>query len=347
MSVRSVSAPLAVLFGCSGPALTADERAFFRDTDPTGFILFRRNVESPDQVARLTAQLRDCTGRPDAPILIDQEGGRVARLGPPHWRNAPAAAVFGALAQRDRERARRAAWLNSRLVADDLCSIGISVDCLPVLDLRFPGAHDVIGDRAYGEDAETVAGIGRAACEGLLAGGVLPVVKHIPGHGRATADSHLALPTVTADRRTLEATDFVPFRMLADMPAAMSAHILYTAVDNRRPATVSPVVIGDVIRGSIGFDGLLLSDDISMAALGGAIGRRADSALRAGCDLVLHCNGDLREMREVASAVRALDARGEERLARALHMVQVPVPFDREATRTELDHLLGSAGLRA
>jgi len=347
MSVRSASTPLAVLFGCSGPALTDDERALFQDADPTGFILFRRNVESPDQVTRLTAQLRDCTGRPDAPILIDQEGGRVARLGPPQWRSAPAAAVFGALARRDRERARRAAWLNSRLLADDLCSIGITVDCLPVLDLRFPGAHDVIGDRAYGEDAETVADIGRAACEGLIAGGVLPVLKHIPGHGRATADSHLALPKVTADRRTLEATDFVPFRMLADMPAAMTAHILYTAVDDRRPATVSPLVIGDVIRGSIGFDGLLMSDDISMAALGGAIGRRADSVLRAGCDLVLHCNGDLREMREVASVARALDARGEERLARALHMVQVPVPFDREATRTELDQLLGSAGLRA
>lgn len=344
MSASRGTPPLAAIFGCGGVELTADERSFFSAADPLGFILFARNVDTPEQVSQLVRQLRDCVGRGDAPVLIDQEGGRVARLRPPHWRNAPAAAVFASLAHAALDRACRATWLNSRLLADDLAALGITVDCLPVLDLRLPGAHDIIGDRSYGDNPDTVADLGRAACEGLLAGGVLPVIKHIPGHGRALADSHLALPAVSEDRETLEATDFAPFRALAEMPLAMTAHILYTAIDPRRPATVSETVIHDVVRGWMGFDGLVMSDDLSMKALGGSIGDRARAALAAGCDAVLHCSGELGEMKEIAAAVRPLDANGVRRLARALEMVQGPAPFDRNVALAELEDLIGSVG---
>jgi beta-N-acetylhexosaminidase len=318
--------------------LSADERAFFRDTDPLGFILFARNCERPDQVRALVAALRDAVGRGDAPVLIDQEGGRVARLTPPHWRRYPAPATIAALGGTV---ATEAAFLSARLIADDLATLGITVDCLPVLDIPVAGADAVIGDRAYGSDPGTVARLAGAVCEGLLAGGVLPVIKHIPGHGRATVDSHAALPTVSVDRATLEASDFAPFRALADMPWAMTAHIVYTALDATAPATLSPKVIREVIRTSIGFDGVLVSDDLSMNALGGGLGERAARSLAAGCDVVLHCNGDRREMEAVAASSTPLSMAARRRVSRAEAMRQAPQPLDRAAVEARLDALLG------
>jgi beta-N-acetylhexosaminidase len=297
-----MAAPRAVIFGCAGPALQPDERAFFRDADPLGFILFQRNCRDPGQVRRLVADLRASVGRADAPVLIDQEGGRVARLRPPHWRAYPSGARIAAVGAEAPEAARVVA----RLIADDLARLGVTVDCLPVLDLPVPDADAVIGDRAYGSEPARVAAIGRAVCEGLLAGGVLPVIKHIPGHGRGTVDSHLACPVVTASRGELAGSDFAPFRALADMPWAMTAHVVYTAIDAARPATLSPKVIDEVIRREIGFDGVLVSDDLSMQALGGGLGARAVGAIDAGCDAALHCNGRPDEMREIAASVGAL-----------------------------------------
>src|ERR671912_1086163 len=255
----------AFIAGCSGPTLTARESAFFREAAPWGFILFRRNVEDRAQLRALGDALRETVGRADAPILIDQEGGRVQRLGPPHWPKYPPGSAYGRIP--DPVARRELTRLGARLIAHDLRAVGIDVDCVPVLDVPVAGAHDVIGDRAYGRDPQTVAVLGRAAAEGLLAGSVLPVIKHIPGHGRAFADSHLQLPVVETPRAELEAHDFAPFRYLADMPLAMTAHVVYTALDRARPATTSRKVVRDVIRGSIGFDGLLMSDDLSMNAL--------------------------------------------------------------------------------
>jgi beta-N-acetylhexosaminidase len=293
----------AAIFGCAGTALTADERAFFRDADPLGFILFARNVETPGQARRLTEDLRSCVARAEAPVLIDQEGGRVARLRPPHWRKAPPARVLGELYARDPEAGLEATRLNSRLLAADVASIGCDVDCLPVLDIAFPETHAVIGDRAYAVQPEAVAALGRAAAEGLMAEGVMPVIKHMPGHGRATVDSHELLPRVNASRDVLERTDFLPFKLLADLPWGMTAHVLYEALDPDAALTVSARAVKDVVRGHIGFDGLLLSDDLSMQALGGTLGERATRALAAGCDIALHCNGGMDEMVEVAGRV--------------------------------------------
>ncbi len=332
--------PLAAIFGCAGTRLSSSEQAFFRDSNPAGFILFARNIESPDQVRMLVSDLRDCAGAENALILIDQEGGRVARLKPPHWRAAPPQGIFGKLGPGT---ARNAAKLNARLLADELQALGINVDCLPLLDLRFPGAHDIIGDRAFGETVEIVSLLGRAVCEGLLEGGVLPVIKHIPGHGRARADSHLELPRVDAGRDELEETDFAPFRALADMPLAMTAHIVYGAVDPALPATTSPAVMNDIVRGSVGYDGLVMTDDLSMKALGGGFAARTADSLAAGCDLVLHCNGDMDEMKQVADAARPLDAEGLRRYHRALNMLGQPEPFDREAALAELAALTGGA----
>jgi beta-N-acetylhexosaminidase len=301
--------PRAVILGCAGPALDAGERDFFRAADPVGFILFKRNVEDPAQVRALVTALRETVGRPEAPVLIDQEGGRVARLQPPHWRRYPSASELARFGE-------EAVRLGARLIADDLTRLGITVDCLPVLDLPAPDADTVIGDRAYGTQPEDVSRLGRAACEGLLEGGVLPVIKHIPGHGRGSVDSHEALPEVAASRNELAARDFAPFRALNDMPWAMTAHIVYAACDSR-PATLSSRVISEVIRGEIGFDGVLVSDDLSMKALGGTYTDRARLALEAGCDLVLHCNGDRRQMEEVVSATRRISHATDERLARS------------------------------
>jgi beta-N-acetylhexosaminidase len=329
---------MAAIFGCAGTELDADEKAFFRDCDPAGFILFARNIETPPQVRALVSELRNCTGRDDLLILIDQEGGRVQRLKPPHWRAAPPQGAFGRLQPAT---AARAARLNARLLAADLHDLGINVDCLPLLDLRFEGSHDIVGDRSFGGNVATVSALGRAVCEGLLAGGILPVIKHIPGHGRARADSHLELPRVEASREELERSDFIPFRELADMPLAMTAHIVYAAIDPDRPATTSPRVMREVVRGYIGYDGLVMTDDLSMQALSGRFATRTADSLAAGCDLVLHCNGDMDEMSEVAGAARPLDAAGQRRYERALGMLKTPEPFDRKASLAELATLVG------
>jgi beta-N-acetylhexosaminidase len=330
--------PLAAIFGCSDTALSADERAFFRDADPLGFILFQRNCASPDELRRLVADLRETVGRADAPVLIDQEGGRVARLKPPHWPAYPPARAVGA-------RGAEAVHLCARLIADDLAGLGISVDCAPVLDLPAVDADPIIGDRALGDAPAQVASLGRAACEGFLAGGVLPVVKHIPGHGRATVDSHLALPRVAASAAALAAHDFAPFRALAAMPWAMTAHVVYEAIDAGAPATLSPRLIVGTIRASIGFDGLLLSDDLSMKALDGGLGARAARALAAGCDVVLHCSGRLDEMAEIAAAATPLTPAATHRLAAGEAMRRAKsAPFERRAAETRFAALMAGEG---
>jgi len=330
-----------VIYGCAGPHLSADERAFFRDTQPWGFILFARNIEQPDQIRSLVGELRDCVGDEAAPVLIDQEGGRVARLKPPYWRARPPAARFGAAYAKAPESAREATYLNARLIAHDLAELGINVDCLPVLDVPAPGAHDIIGDRAFAGDPATIIDLGRAQIEGLLEGGVLPVMKHIPGHGRAGADSHLALPRVAASAADLSASDFVTFRSLDNCPIAMTAHVVYDSIDPQRPATTSPKVIRDVIRGEIGFDGVLLSDDLSMQALEGPLAVRAKAALFAGCDVVLHCNGDMGEMKDVATEARILDGAALRRTGQATARLSQPQAFDPKAAEARLMALLG------
>lgn len=334
----------AFIVGVSGLVLTDEERSFLRDQNPWGFILFRRNIDTPTQVAALVAELRQCIGQPDAPVLIDQEGGRVQRLGPPHWPLYPPGAVFGALYDDDRDAGLRAAWLSARLIAADLTDIGVSVDCLPLADVPVPGAHGVIGDRAYGTSPEKVTEIGRAVTQGLEDGGVLPILKHIPGHGRATADSHLRLPTVDTPHAELARVDFKAFVGLADLPMAMTAHVVFSALDAAQPATTSATIIQDVIRGEIGFQGLLMSDDVSMNALSGSITERTRAIVAAGCDVVLHCNGKLDEMREVAAQTPLL---ADEALMRADHALasrKAPKPFEREAARAELDALIARAG---
>ncbi|HEX4185649.1 MAG TPA: beta-N-acetylhexosaminidase [Stellaceae bacterium] len=336
-------APRAVILGCAGEQLSGDERRFFGAADPVGFILFRRNCRSPDQVRELVAALRGAIGRSDAPILIDQEGGRVARLRPPSWRLYPSAARLGSLPDPHAEVAVR---LGARLIADDLRDLGITVDCLPVLDLPSPGSDPVIGDRAYGTEPDRVTKLARGVCDGLLEGGVLPVIKHIPGHGRALVDSHHACPVVETKADELSHADFAPFRALAGMPWAMSAHIVYTAIDPTAPATLSHRVISEVIRSVIGFDGVLVSDDLSMHALGGDIAERAGRALAAGCDLVLHCNADRSEMEAIVAAAGPLSTRAAARLARAeamRHRFEMQ-EFDRREAEEEFDALLGGKG---
>ena len=330
------------IFGCAGTALAAEERDFFRDIQPWGFILFGRNVADPDQIRRLVADLRETVGDSSAPVLIDQEGGRVARLTPPHWKERPTAQVFADLHNRAPEEAREAAYLNARLIARDLTDLGINVDCLPVLDVPVEGAHDIIGDRAYGRDPSVIIDLGRAVIEGMIEGGVLPVMKHIPGHGRAGADSHLDLPRVSATAEELSASDFVTFRSLAHCPLAMTAHVVYEAIDAQRPATTSPKVIRDVIRGEIGFDGLLMSDDLSMQALSGSLDHRAKASLFAGCDVVLHCNGNLAEMREIATELKPLEDIHLKRAEAALAHLSTPEEFDIQAAEARLAALLGT-----
>ena len=338
--------PRAVILGCAGERLSPDERRFFGDADPVGFILFRRNCCFPEQVRDLVAALREAIGRSDAPVLIDQEGGRVARLRPPSWRLYQSAACLGSLPDPQAELAAR---LSARLMADDLEQLGITVDCLPVLDIPVAEADPVIGDRAYGTEPSCVTKLARAVCEGLLEGGVLPVIKHIPGHGRARVDSHYACPVVETDGYELSRTDFAPFRALAAMPWAMSAHIVYMAIDPTVPATLSRRVILEVIRGAIGFDGVLVSDDLSMQALGGGIAERAAGALAAGCDLVLHCNGDRREMEAAVTAAGPITSRTADRLARgeAIRRASGPKPFDRRGAEAQSEALLAGARVPA
>jgi beta-N-acetylhexosaminidase len=295
-------------------------------------------VAAPDQVRALTDRLRETVGRADAPILIDQEGGRVARLRPPHWKTYPPGRAYGALVANDPLVAREITRLGARLIAHDLLSLGINVDCVPVLDVPDPQGHEIIGDRAYGDTPEQVATLGRAAAEGLLAGGVLPIIKHIPGHGRAMADSHLELPVVKAKLADLEARDFAPFRVLSDMPMAMTAHVVYTAIDRGRPATTSRKAIKKIIRESLGFDGLLMSDDLSMKALSGDFRQRARDSLAAGCDVVLHCNGDMAEMKAVMSGVGKLSREARRRVQAVMgRLVKVPEPLDVEQARARFD----------
>ncbi|HYC04688.1 MAG TPA: beta-N-acetylhexosaminidase [Azospirillaceae bacterium] len=324
----------AVVYGCAGTDLTAEERAFFRDADPFGFILFRRNCDSAEQVRRLVAEMRDSVDRA-APVLIDQEGGRVARLRPPHWPALPAAGLLA-------PGGTRAAWLHGRLLAAMLEPLGIDVDCAPVADVPVPGAHDVIGDRAFAGEPRLVAELARAQAEGLMAGGVLPVVKHIPGHGRAHVDSHKELPVVPTPRAELEATDFAPFRALADLPMAMVAHVVYTAVDSLSPSSTSARVIGEVVRGHIGFDGLLFSDDLGMEALKGGPAERALAVLAAGCDVALHCNGEMDQMKAIAAVAPRLTTEAAARWERARGFVKAAEPVDAAALKLELDMLLGT-----
>ncbi|HEX2560727.1 beta-N-acetylhexosaminidase [Phenylobacterium sp.] len=328
----------ACILGCAGTSLSDEERSFFSEVRPWGFILFKRNIDTPDQVRRLVDELRGCVGRDDAPVLIDQEGGRVQRMGPPHWRRYPPGRAYGEIASNDPLYRREITRLGARLLAYDLRSVGINVDCVPVLDVPAPDGHEIIGDRAYGQTADEVALLGRAAAEGLIAGGVLPIIKHIPGHGRALADSHLQLPVVDASYEELDARDFAPFKALSDMPMAMTAHVVYTAIDPNRPGTTSRIVHRRVIRGAIGFDGLVMTDDLSMKALSGDFAGRTRAALAAGCDVALHCNGDMDEMKGVVAGAKPLQGRALARAKAALaRLAKVPEPFDVEEGRARFE----------
>ena len=329
----------AFITGLAGPVLTAEERQFLKDAEPWGVIVFKRNVTEPKVLRRLIDDVRNALGR-SAPVLIDQEGGRVQRLGPPHWPAYPPGAAYGALYDLDRAAGLRAAKLGARLIAADLAVLGIDVDCLPIADVPVPGADPIVGDRAYGTEPGKVAAIAGAIAAGLAEGGVLPVLKHIPGHGRATADSHQKLPVVTTDRATLDGTDFAAFRPLSGLPLGMTAHVVFTAFDPVAPATTSAIIVREVIRDSIGFRGLLMSDDISMGALSGSLGERTAAALTAGCDMVLHCNGEMPEMRAVAAAAPVLAGEAARRAAAALAMRKPAAPVDLAARRAEFENLM-------
>jgi beta-N-acetylhexosaminidase len=312
----------AAIYAPEGLELTRDERRFFRDADPAGFILFKRNCETQEQLLRLTDSLRELSGRPDLPILIDQEGGRVARMKPPEWPAFPAAERFANLYRAAPSSAIEAARSNARGLALMLRACGINVNCLPLLDVRQEGASDIIGDRALGSEPMQVAALGRAVLDGMASAGVVGVIKHIPGHGRALVDSHKELPIVAASAEALE-TDLEPFERLSSAPMGMTAHVIYTAWDPDHPASMSPTVIGDIIRGRIGFDGWLMSDDIGMEALAGDFGSRAAGVVAAGCDVALHCSGRMEEMIAVAAAVPPMSVEGEARLARAMASTMV------------------------
>ncbi len=338
----------ACILGLAGTELTSEERRFFSDLQPLGFILFRRNVETPAQVKALVASLKKLVAH-DALILIDQEGGRVRRLRPPHWPDYPPASRFAEVTN-DPSEEREMVRLGARLMAHDLAELGINVDCAPVLDVPQPGAHDIIGDRAYGLTPQAVAVMGRACAEGLLAGGVLPVIKHIPGHGRAGADSHTDLPRVDTKLDELMKVDFYPFQVNADMPIAMTAHVLYRAIDKRNPATTSKKCL-KIVRDVIGFDGLLICDDLSMNALSGTLEKRARASLRAGCDVLLHCNGQMDQMKLVATATPKLRGEALRRAKAAIRRIlRSPEPLDVNNARARFDLVLArgqETGVRA
>ncbi len=329
----------AFIAGLAGLAINPNEHAFLREAAPWGLIIFKRNVSTPDQVNDLVIEFRDCVGW-KAPVLVDQEGGRVQRLGPPHWAAYPPGTRYGELYDRDRVLGLEAAQLGARLIADDLGARGIDVDCLPIADVPVPGGDPVIGDRAYGSEPGKVAAIAGAVARGLQTGGVLPVLKHLPGHGRATTDSHHRLPVVDTDRATLEKTDFAAFRPLAGLPLGMTAHVVFSTIDPSAPATTSATMVREVIRGFIGFTGLLMSDDISMNALTGALRQRTSAALGAGCDVVLHCNGDLKEMEMVAGVAPMLSGAAQKRADVALAARGKPQEFDVEEARKSFTRLL-------
>ncbi|WP_339107692.1 glycoside hydrolase family 3 protein [Thioclava sp. GXIMD4216] len=322
----------ATILGLSGLTLTARERAFFRAVQPWGFILFARNIDTPEQLRRLTADLREAVGR-DAPVLIDQEGGRVQRLRAPHWRE-----WLPPLEQAQRPDPERGFWLRARIMADELRAVGIDANCAPCCDIAGPQTHPFLRNRCLGEDAATVARNARATALGFLAGGVLPIIKHIPGHGRAMADSHKDLPLVEACAEDLLTHDFAAFQPLRDMPMAMTAHIRFAAFDDA-PATQSPVMV-DLIRQVIGFDGLLMSDDLSMQALSGGIRQRAEATMAAGCDVALHCNGDMAEMEDAVLGAGAMSEAASARAAAALARRGPPEPADIAALERELEGVL-------
>jgi len=337
----------AFITGVTGTELRADEREFIAAQQPWGFILFKRNIDNPAQVSALVDDLRKLVGDADAPVLIDQEGGRVQRLGPPNWPVYPPGAAFGRLYDIDSALGLAAARLSARLIADDLIKLGVTVDCLPLADVPVAGADAVIGDRAYGTEVGKVAAIGRAVTDGLEEGGILPVLKHIPGHGRATADTHFKLPVVDTTESELKRTDFAAFQPLADLPMAMTAHVVFSALDAIHPATTSAKMVEQMIRAFIGFQGLLMSDDVSMNALAGSIAERTRAVFAAGCDVVLHCNGQMDEMRQVAGETPELSGLALERANRALAARKPPQAFDRAAARAELDELIGRLGTSA
>jgi len=330
----------AFITGLAGQTISTSERAFLREAAPWGLILFKRNVDTPAQVATLVSEFRDSVGRADAPVLIDQEGGRVQRLGPPHWPAYPPGACYGQLYDQDPALGLAAARLGARLIAADLHALGINVDCMPLADVPLSGADPVIGDRAYGQTPAKVATLARAVADGLIDGGVLPVLKHIPGHGRATADSHHNLPVVDTDRATLEQSDFAAFRPLAGLPMAMTAHVVFTAIDPVLPATTSATIVSDVIRTAIGFQGLLMTDDVSMNALSGTLRERAGAALAAGCDVVLHCNGNLEEMQAVAAESSSMSGTVAARASRALSALRLPGGIDLQAARAAFSDMI-------
>lgn len=330
----------AFVVGCSGTELTAGERDFVREARPCGLILFQRNCDSPDQISRLTQEAAAAVGGSTFLVLVDQEGGRVRRMRPPHWRDYPSARAISKLYGQDRKAGLDAARSIARLISQDLVAVGINMNCAPVLDIPVEGAHDIIGDRAYGKDPETVSALGRATADGYLAGGVIPVIKHIPGHGRARADSHEALPVVDTPVAELQASDFAPFAALAGFPAAMTAHILFTAMDQVHPVSVSRTIIGEVIRKLIGFGGLLMSDDLSMKALAGTIDERAKGVIEAGCDIALHCSGLMPEMEAVAGVVPKLDGRSLERFEAALDATAQSPDWDEERALALLDRVM-------
>jgi beta-N-acetylhexosaminidase len=334
--------PKSFIAGCAGLALSPDERAFFRHADPWGLILFKRNVADRDQLRALTGDFRDCVGRADAPVLIDQEGGRVQRMGPPNWLAFPAAGQIDAVFAPGE--AAAAALLIGRLIAEDLNEVGITVDCAPVLDVAEPGTHAVIGERASSQAPDRVVALGRAFADGLIAGGVAPVIKHMPGHGRARADSHQELPMVEASHDELQ-RDFAPFKALADLPMAMTAHVVYRALDPDRPATASRRVVEEIMRGEIGFSGLIMSDDVSMNALKGSFEERAEAIFSAGLDVALHCNGDLDEARAVASVAPPLAGERARRAERALSAIRPPKPLDLARARAVLAAIAGRLGM--
>lgn len=330
------------IFGIAGPELSADERAFFRDSDPAGYILFGRNVQSRAQVRALTDELRGIHGRDRTFICIDQEGGRVARMKPPEWLAFPTGEAFDRLYELAPASAIEAARVNAQALGLDLAEVGISVDCLPLLDVRQPGANDVIGDRALGSEPMRVAALGRAVLQGLAAAGVAGVIKHMPGHGRTTTDTHKALPTVTASEEELE-LDLAPFRALASTPIGMTGHLLFTAWDVENPATQSPFVVGEIIRKRIGFDGLLLTDDLDMEALSGSVPERAARAIAAGCDIALNCWAKMDDMVGIAKVLPAMPAVTSARLDRALAATDVTAPdlAPQAALLAKRDALLG------
>ncbi len=329
-----------VIYGCVGPVLTPEEVEFFGKSKPAGFILFSRNIVDKQQLSKLTTDLKKSVGRHKVPILIDQEGGRVQRMKEPEWRAYPPMSVFGDMAQKDPTLAASALRLNCRLIADDLRKCGINVNCLPLLDVRQNNADLIIGDRAFSTDPSLVGALGRICVEALEEGGVLPVVKHMPGHGRAAVDSHKALPVVDTKVSELEQVDFVPFKALRDVALGMTAHIVYSDVDSQKPATLSRKVIGRIIRMKIGFSGLLMTDDLSMQALSGSMAEKAIAALKAGCDLLLHCNGELSEMQEIASTIDECDVAFEKRIASMIRNVENMPYIDRADTKRRYQELM-------